>query len=49
MSISFTITLLAILALVVWLRPSVDRTRHGALLLWFGRKRRRYIVLQHRH
>ena len=38
-----------LLVLVAWQKPTLDRTRHGALLLWYGHRKRRYVVLQHRH
>ena len=46
LSIPALLFLLAILCIEIFLRPRVDKTRDGKTLLWYGRRKRRYIVVK---
>lgn len=40
------IIIIAVLLTELWLRPRVDKISNGKVLLWYGKRRRRYIVLK---
>ena len=29
-----------------WFDPKIDKTRDGKVLLWYGRRKRKYIILK---
>lgn len=39
------IILAAVVLGLIYLRPDLDETREGHLLLWYGRYERKYIIL----
>lgn len=40
------IILFVLFMLYVWYDPMLDRTRDGKVLLWYGHRKRKYIVLK---
>lgn len=43
---SVLIIALIVLSIEIFLRPRIDKTRDGKVLLWYGMRTRRYFVLK---